>query len=65
MTLSKEAGYFPEGFEKQSSGAPGSSIITAADARLFRITVDEDTQQVTYLPKVTVEKRIYNPLPIG
>ncbi|MEG0463819.1 hypothetical protein [Bacteroides sp.] len=58
--LSKEAGYFPEGFEKQSSGAPGSSIITAADARLFRITVDEDTQQVTYLPKVTVEKRIYN-----
>lgn len=58
--LTRQAGYFPEGFESLDPGVSDSSTLAAADVRLFRVTVDENKEEMVYLPQVITEKAVTN-----
>lgn len=54
--LTKEPGYFPEGFEDTETGLWDEGHIAAGDVRLFFIKVDE--KKVEYLPESHPENRV-------
>ena len=54
--LTKEPGYFPEGYTDTNPGLSDEGHIAAGDVRLFLVTVDENN--VNVLPEILPEKRI-------
>ena len=54
--LTKEKGYFPEGYEQIDPGLSNNNNIAAGDVRLFLVNVQDD--MVDVLPEVKQEKRI-------
>ena len=56
--LTREPGYFPDGYENTKPGLSDKNHIAAGDVRLFLINVNENN--VEYLPKIHPEKREIN-----
>lgn len=60
--LTKEPGYFPEGYENTLSGLSDQKNIAAGDVRFFHIKINVDKQKIVRLPKVHIERRKTNTL---
>ena len=56
--LTKEPGYFPDGFEDTEPGLSNKNSIAAGDLRLFFIKVEEN--KVEYMQETHPEKRVAN-----
>lgn len=54
--LTKEPGYFPEGYENIDPGLSNVGHIAAGDVRLFLVDVDDDNIEI--LPEIHPEKRV-------
>lgn len=64
--ITGKPGYLPEGYEQTALGRNDKNTIAAADVRLFRIKIDEDSRKIVKLPKVTMEEKVDRRfLPVG